>query len=83
MILSPTCQSLLSAWLSGDWCSTRAPDIERFFCFIEQYIVDHGLSLDENDLVNKIVEKVGIKRTDEARDAVALMRETLTNRGHS
>jgi len=62
VILSNKCEKLLEIWLDSDtWFSSHDTDMNKFYHFVGQYILDHGYSLDEVCLKEKISHYIKIE----------------------
>lgn len=58
MILSTSCMTSLRRWLAGHWYTNHPTDMEMFYKFVDQYIVDHGYSVDEQEIRHLIASQV-------------------------
>ena len=60
MKLSKASENALDAWLGAStWHTNHDSDMDRWYRFVDQYQRDHGFSIDEPDLREKIEAKVG------------------------
>jgi hypothetical protein len=49
--------SSLKKWLSGEWHTNHSTDMDMFYKFVNNYIADHGHSLNERALLQLISEQ--------------------------
>jgi hypothetical protein len=58
MQLKPDTEKALNAWLgSATWWTNKPLDMARFYDFVDQYLLDHGFSLEVAGLWKLICEK--------------------------
>ncbi|WP_417686824.1 hypothetical protein [Pseudidiomarina gelatinasegens] len=83
MSLSTESETRLKNWASMDWTSNHVLDLHRFFKFIDQYANDHGYSVDEALLKDKIASITHTPTGDDnaleeiIRERISLMVEIL------
>jgi hypothetical protein len=71
VILSNKCKNLLEIWLNSEtWFSGHDDDMKKFYGFVEQYILDHGCSLDEGSLREIISHHIKIEEENDLYKAV-------------
>lgn len=78
MQLKPDTEKALNAWLgSATWWTNKPLDMARFYDFVDQYLLDHGFSLEIAGLWKLICE-----RTNHSASEVGngLLDEVIQNR---
>ncbi|KKL02123.1 hypothetical protein SD53_06930 [Rheinheimera mesophila] len=74
MNLSSSCMSSLRRWLAGHWHTNHPTDMDMFYKFVDQYVVDHGCSVDEQGLRHLIATLV---KSDYPVEPTALISEKI------